>query len=75
MSRTLDILCHTCKESLCIGQERMDGVYKQWHVYTTEKHIKAFNAFINSHVGHDISWIDSESATHLDYYNLNESDE
>lgn len=46
MSRTFNISCRDCKETLWVGQRD--------HIYTTEEALSDFNAFLFKHKDHGL---------------------
>jgi hypothetical protein len=59
MARTYEILCHDCKASLWIGQDR--------RIYMTNNHLKGLQKFLFSHENHRLWFGDSDQLSLLDY--------
>lgn len=57
MSRTYDLGCKDCKESLWIGQGWPD---KKRFIYKTENCLAALQKFLFDHEGHNLIFVDNE---------------
>ena len=69
MSRTYEVLCIDCKQSLWIGQGWESS---KRYIYKTNDHLKALEDFLFSHMGHGLVFDDSETlAGTIDYECIN----
>ena len=68
MSKTYDLVCHTCKESLWIAQSNEQ-------LYTTETHLKNLSEFLFNHQQHSLEFGEDEKLDCCDYMTVGKEDE
>jgi hypothetical protein len=64
MSQTFEMICKDCNKRQWIGQSH--------YIYTTEPEIIEFAEFLHTHVGHDLTFLETQDAADLER-ELNES--
>ncbi|MES2625875.1 MAG: hypothetical protein V4628_11405 [Pseudomonadota bacterium] len=63
MSRTYNIACRDCNQSLWIGQGNLGGTQ---YIYTEQKCVDRLQSFLFSHLSHALVFDDSEGMCDYD---------
>lgn len=68
MSRTLNLTCRQCRQTLWVGQHSLSR--DEWYIYGPEPERAQLARFVNEHMRHDVRFEDSELVpddfTHMD---------
>lgn len=64
MSKTLNLTCEQCRETLWVGQ--FSNSLAGWYLYAHGPRMAALNAFVNKHAEHGVKFEDSERVN-IDY--------
>jgi hypothetical protein len=69
MSRTYEMMCHDCRQTMWIGQGRSAK-----HLYLYIGSIEKLALYLESHMGHRLEFNDSERCDH-DYKSIGEEED